>query len=299
MAHSSVVSPSEKRSAGRPADSQAVRPEADPARGKASESHTPDLAKIAMIRAIDHRLEACKAVVESRRLAAGRPDQTKWPVMAEHLAVQADRSLVLAILATAPDFGEGDVFGAQQDRWPGRGVQVGGKLYLAIPHPDRDDDDGGDGTDLMRLAILDADRILDLEPSGLATSWTTARPGDEVGPEPYVLDEDQSLVLHALADLGPVKAIERLSLTGPYGAIRDTVNRLGSDAVDELRRIIANGGKETRAISGADRVLGEADRMLGEAKASGSMSDAKEGKVLLDRASDAIRAARKLLTGAG
>lgn len=204
-----------------------------------------DLARTAMLRAIERRAEIRGEAEAIRRRVAERPELAKWSAMASASEVEAERSLVLAILATGEDFAESDVCsGAQQDRWPARGVRVDGRVFLAIPDPAReDDDDGGNGQDLMRLIIVDAYRILDLDNSGCWPVPAEVAPLEAQdsgeGSRPAVLSEEQSRVLRYLADLGSRETFDRLLLAGPYDAIWEAVNRLGTDAVVELRRVIA------------------------------------------------------------
>ncbi len=61
-------------------------------------------------------------------------------------------------------------------------------------------------------------------------------------PEPVVLTSAESLVLHFVRNLGEREALDRLHLAGPYGAIAEAIDRLGRDALDELRRVIADPG---------------------------------------------------------
>jgi hypothetical protein len=55
------------------------------------------------------------------------------------------------------------------------------------------------------------------------------------------LSSAESLAINLVRSLGEKQTIERISLAGPYGYIARVVARLGDDAVDELRRIIAAG----------------------------------------------------------
>jgi hypothetical protein len=58
------------------------------------------------------------------------------------------------------------------------------------------------------------------------------------GVEPPTLTEDQKSVLFTLERIGPRETFDRLMLMGPYQVIYDACQRLGSDAVGELRRMI-------------------------------------------------------------
>lgn len=94
-------------------------------------------------------------------------ESSKWMSVAIGDDIAAARQAVRAILAWAPGTTDLDAIDPEKHRWSARGVRVGGRLYLALPHPDRDGIPVGSrdpgGCDVMFLAVVDSADIVTLE----------------------------------------------------------------------------------------------------------------------------------------
>jgi hypothetical protein len=66
----------------------------------------------------------------------------------------------------------------------------------------------------------------------------------QAGAAPPPLTEDQKSVLFTMKGIGPRETFDRLMLMGPYQVIYEACQRLGSDAVGELRRMIGERNPE-------------------------------------------------------
>ena len=92
---------------------------------------------------------------------ATRLDDGKWSVLATEAATDAEETLIKTILAGRDDFDEMDTTRAVYRRWKARGVRSHDRIYLAVPDPDCDDEESD--VWIMRLVVLDADAIIDME----------------------------------------------------------------------------------------------------------------------------------------
>jgi hypothetical protein len=74
----------------------------------------------------------------------------------------------------------------------------------------------------------------------------------ELGAKPArALTPAEESILYFARTIGEGAAMDRLLMAGPYGAIRDAIDRLGTDAVAELRRIIAAGSAPVSVEAGS------------------------------------------------
>ena len=114
-----------------------------------------------MDRRIARWREAVAFAERARELADIDRRLDRWAELESAEACHAERVLVRAILATAPDF---DMFRARPEKYPvpPRGVISGKTMYLAYPDPYQDGGPFGDGRpDVMRLLVVDRAAIVD------------------------------------------------------------------------------------------------------------------------------------------
>lgn len=129
-----------------------------------------------------------------------------------------------------------------------------GERCLAVirPRPGGDPEvtrfDGRDDGWPLPLPSTDAERrVWDLvkeHGAAVCHSAIVEKVYPNLGPRlsaPVILTTAESMVLRLVRNLGEREAIDRIHFAGPYGAIAGAIDRLGRDAVDDLRRIIAAG----------------------------------------------------------
>ena len=86
----------------------------------------------------------------------------RWAELEAAEMCHAERVLVRAILATAPDLKRSRPPRPEKYPAPARGVISGKTLYLAYPDPYQEGEPGGDGKpDAMRLLVVDRAAIVD------------------------------------------------------------------------------------------------------------------------------------------
>jgi hypothetical protein len=108
--------------------------------------------------------EARKRVAEYEASDPQKSDPTnKWGALAYDQVIDAEHALVLAILAWDPGFRDWDRLKAVKQHRKPRGVVVGGIAYLVVPDPDRDESEGEDTADVMRLVVVPMAGVVDLD----------------------------------------------------------------------------------------------------------------------------------------
>ena len=114
-----------------------------------------------MDRRIARWREAQAFAERARELAGIDRRLDRWAELESAEACHAERALVRAILATAPDY---NLYRSRPEKHAAaaRGVISGKLMYLAYPDPYRDGEpEGDDKPDVMRLLVVDRAAIVD------------------------------------------------------------------------------------------------------------------------------------------
>lgn len=108
--------------------------------------------------------EAKRRVKEYEASDPEKSDPTnKWGALAYDQVLDAERALVLAILAWDPSFRDWDRHKAVKQHRKPRGIVSEGVGYLVVPHPDRGECEAEDGVDVMRLVVVPMAGVVDLD----------------------------------------------------------------------------------------------------------------------------------------
>lgn len=196
-------------------------------------------------RAIARYHEAIQDQAEAYRLADDRRDLERWSDLTTVVAMDAKRQLIRAILASSPDpdYDSPRRHRAEKRYWSARGVRFDGKLYLAVPDESRiEERENLDGPDVMSVLVVPENAIVDLDSDPTSSAPTPAPSSSDPTASAPPLTTGERALVEVARTLSQQVAMERLLLVGLYGAIGETIDRLGTDAVAELRRIIAAGG---------------------------------------------------------
>jgi hypothetical protein len=113
--------------------------------------------------------EAGRRVRELEGADPGRSDPTnKWGALAVDQMLDAERALILSILAWEEDFKDWDVHRAvKQNRKP-RGIVLDGVGYFVVPDPGRDEREEESEIDVMRLVVVPMASVVDLDHGAVA-----------------------------------------------------------------------------------------------------------------------------------
>jgi hypothetical protein len=108
--------------------------------------------------------EAKKRVKEHEDSDPDRSDPTnKWGALACDQMLDAQRALILAILAWDEGFKDWDVHRATKQHRKPRGIVSEGIAYLVVVHPDRDECEKESDIDVMRLVVVPMAGVIDLD----------------------------------------------------------------------------------------------------------------------------------------
>jgi hypothetical protein len=121
--------------------------------------------------ALDATLDALFQWEEARKRVKGledcdpaRSDPTnKWMAVAIDQMLDAERSLIIAILAWDEGFKDWDVHKAIEQHRKPRGIVRHGVGYFVVPDPDRDECEKESDIEIMRLVVVPMASVVDLD----------------------------------------------------------------------------------------------------------------------------------------
>lgn len=87
----------------------------------------------------------------------------KWGALAVTAAIDAERNLILTILAWDDGFRDWDQYEALKECRPARGVISSGVLYAVVPHPDHSPGSPANSADVMRLVTIPLSPIVAID----------------------------------------------------------------------------------------------------------------------------------------
>ena len=198
-------------------------------------------------RAIGRYHEAADDARRALELEELDPRLSRWAELAVSIAGDAATDLLRAILATSPGFGVHPLSGCERWRWPARGIECEGTLYLAIPDPERDGAPGGpSGPAIMQLRVVDRSAIVGLaDLLDLADVGAGPAPAVRADPAPaWVVD-----LMTAVDQLGDVESMRRVF--GPT---------TGRTSTPEWRELVLSRLKELGRGEASRRVFRLGDR---------------------------------------
>jgi hypothetical protein len=172
----------------------------------------------------------------SRSARNAKAQDSKWSDLAQHEAATAERFLTLTILACDPDHDDPEL--AILKEGPTRAVRAFGKLYIAGPLPNYHEP-----RDQMVLTVIDESAIIDFDTIQSDDQVEATEPATVVSTLASVLTPAQEDALMFIKKLGERETFDRLYISGAHGVIGHAIQRLGSDAVAELRRQAEEGRK--------------------------------------------------------
>jgi hypothetical protein len=203
--------------------SSVVVPSEIPGDPKQDDFYPQDFARDMVDRAIARWHEASRSARETKTQCS------KWSELAEHEAATAERFLTLAIIASNPDCDAPEL--AVLDEGPARAVRFDGRLYIAGPLPNY-----RETRDQMVLTVIDESAIIDLDMIGVDDHVEATEPATVAPVSTSTLTPAQEDALMFIKKLGERETFDRLYMSGAHGEIARAIQRLGSDAVAELRR---------------------------------------------------------------